>query len=116
MSAAQNVTLPILLAIPLVGSLVIFALKEAQARLAKQLTLLISLIVLVYTAVVGFSFDTGAHADRFQFMGSWTWIKAFGVHLAFGVDGIAMVLVGLSMPGMGGGGKAPRSTPAATKT
>ncbi|HEU5009026.1 MAG TPA: NADH-quinone oxidoreductase subunit M [Jatrophihabitantaceae bacterium] len=97
MSAAQNVTLPILLAIPLVGSLAVFALKEAQAKLAKQLTLLISLIVLVYTAVVGFSFDTSSGAKRFQFMGSWTWIKAFGVHLAFGVDGIAMVLVGLSV-------------------
>jgi NADH-quinone oxidoreductase subunit M len=96
-SNAHNVALPILLAIPLVGSLVVFALREAQAKLAKQLTLLISLIVLVYTAVVGFSFDTSAHADRFQFMGSWTWIKAFGVHLAFGVDGIAMVLVGLSV-------------------
>jgi len=96
-SNAHDVTLPILLAIPLVGSLVIFALKEAQAKLAKQLALLISLVVLVYTAVVGFSFDTGAHAARFQFLGSWTWIKAFGVHLAFGVDGIAMVLVGLSV-------------------
>ncbi len=94
---AHSVVLPILLAIPLVGSLVVFALKETQARLAKQLTLAVSLAVLVYTVVVGFRFDTGPSAARFQYLGSWTWIKAFGVHLAFGVDGIALVLVGLSV-------------------
>jgi NADH-quinone oxidoreductase subunit M len=93
----HDVTLPILLAIPLVGSLVLFSLKQAQAKLAKQIALAVSLIVLVYTAVVGFSFDTGSDAARFQFLGSWEWIKAFGVHLSFGVDGIAMVLVGLSV-------------------
>jgi NADH-quinone oxidoreductase subunit M len=96
-SGGSNVALPILLAIPLAGSLGLFAMKEVQARLAKWVALGVSLAVLVYTAVVGFSFDTGAHAARFQFLGSWTWIKAFGVHLSFGVDGIAMVLIGLSV-------------------
>jgi NADH-quinone oxidoreductase subunit M len=49
--------------------------------------------VVAYTLVLAFRFDTGSGAKRFQFVGSWTWIKAFGVHLAFGVDGIALVLV-----------------------
>ncbi len=44
-----------------------------------------------------FSFKTGNGAHRFQFNGSWTWIKAFGVHLAFGVDGIALVLVTMAV-------------------
>jgi NADH-quinone oxidoreductase subunit M len=57
--------------------------------------LAVSLAVVVYTLVVLFSFDT--KGDRFQFVGSWTWIKAFGVHIAFGADGIALVLVAMSV-------------------
>ena len=93
----HNPALLILTAIPLIGSLGVFALREAQAKLAKQLSLAVSLIVVVYTLVVLFSFDTGQHADRFQIVGSWTWIKAFGVHIAFGADGIALVLVAMSV-------------------
>jgi NADH-quinone oxidoreductase subunit M len=82
----------ILVLLPLVGSLVVFSLREAQAKLAKQLSLVISLAVLVYTIVLLFDWNTGAK-QRFQFFGSWTWIKDFGVHIAFGVDGIALVLL-----------------------
>ncbi len=93
----RDYTLVILVLIPLVGSLVVFALKEAQARLAKQISLGVSLVVVVYALTVLFTFDTGKGAKRFQFEGSWTWIKAFGVHIAFGVDGIALVLVAMSV-------------------
>jgi NADH-quinone oxidoreductase subunit M len=92
----HNVALVILLLIPLLGSLVVFSLKE-RATLAKWVSLVVSLAVVVYTLVLGISFDTSANADRFQFNGSWTWIKALGVHLAFGVDGIALVLVGMAV-------------------
>jgi NADH-quinone oxidoreductase subunit M len=91
----HNPTLLILTLIPLVGSLAVFALPQTQARLAKQLSLAVSLVVVVYTLVVLFSFDT--KGQRFQFVGSWTWIKSFGVHLAFGADGIALVLVAMSV-------------------
>jgi NADH-quinone oxidoreductase subunit M len=93
----HNFALVGLVLVPLVGSLVVFSLKETQAKLAKQLSLAFSLAVVVYTAIIGFSFDTGKHAARFQFQGSWVWIKSFGVHFAFGVDGIAMVLVGMAV-------------------
>jgi NADH-quinone oxidoreductase subunit M len=91
----HNPALLILTALPLVGSLAVFSLREAQAKLAKQLSLAVSLAVVVYTLIVLFSFDT--KGARFQFVGSWTWIKAFGVHLAFGADGIALVLVTMSV-------------------
>jgi NADH-quinone oxidoreductase subunit M len=94
-TSSHNPTLLILTLIPLVGALAVFALPEARAKLAKQLSLGVSLAVVVYTLVVLFSFDTGG--KRFQFVGSWTWIKAFGVHLAFGADGIALVLVTMSV-------------------
>ncbi len=89
----MSVALPILILIPLVGSVVVFFLRDEQARLAKVISLIISLVVVVYAVVLMVRFDTGSNAPRFQFVGSWNWIKAFGVHLAFGVDGIAMVLV-----------------------
>ncbi len=97
MSDQRDYTLLILVLIPLVGSMGVFALKEAQAKLAKQLSLAFSLITAVYAIVVLFSFDTGAGAKRFQYDFSVDWIKAFGVHIALGVDGIALVLVAMAV-------------------
>jgi NADH-quinone oxidoreductase subunit M len=93
----HNATLLILVLIPLVGSLGVFALKEEQARIAKWASLAVSLVVVVYALVVLFSFDTGHGAARFQDRFDVTWIKAFHVHIAFGVDGIALVLVAMSV-------------------
>ncbi|WP_375484727.1 NADH-quinone oxidoreductase subunit M [uncultured Jatrophihabitans sp.] len=93
-------TLLILVLIPLVGSLGVFALPESSpgtAKLAKQVSLGVSLIVAVYAVVVLFRFDTGRGADRFQYMFSVNWIKAFGAHIAFGADGIALVLVTMAV-------------------
>jgi NADH-quinone oxidoreductase subunit M len=89
----HSLTLVILVLIPLVGALGVFALKPHQANLAKLISLLVSLVVLAYTVVLTVKFDTSSGADRFQYQGSWTWIRSFGVQMAFGVDGIALVLV-----------------------
>jgi NADH-quinone oxidoreductase subunit M len=89
-----------LVLLPLIGSFVVFSLKNEQAKLAKQVALAVSLLVVVYTAVLGFSFSTTKHIttlDQFQFAGSWNWIKDFGVHIAFGLDGISLVLVAMSV-------------------
>jgi len=91
-TTGDNPALLILTLIPLLGSLVIFALREAQAKLAKWLSLAVSLGVLGYALVLLIGYDTNSDT-RFQYFGSWTWIKDFGVHLAFGVDGIAIVLL-----------------------
>jgi NADH-quinone oxidoreductase subunit M len=88
----DSAVLLILVLIPLVGSLVVFSLREEQAKLAKQLSLGISVAVLVYTLVLLFGWDIHSK-DRFQYFGSWKWIKALGVHIAFGLDGIAVVLL-----------------------
>jgi NADH-quinone oxidoreductase subunit M len=93
----HDARLLILVLIPLLGSVAVFSLKEAQGKLAKQISLGVSLVVAVYAIVVLCQFDTSSKAERFQFNGSWTWIKAFGVHIAFGVDGIAIVLVAMSV-------------------
>lgn len=91
----HDFTLVGLLLVPLVGSLVVFSLKN-QPKLAKQVGLLFSLAVVVYVIVVGIAFDT-TPKSRFQFEGSWLWIKAFGVHFAFGLDGISLVLIAMSV-------------------
>ena len=93
---SHNFTLVGLLLIPLVGSLVVFGLKK-NPTLAKWVALAVSLAVVVYVVVIGIAFDTGKGADRFQFEGDWIWIKAFGVHFSFGVDGIALVLIAMSV-------------------
>jgi NADH-quinone oxidoreductase subunit M len=93
----QNYELVALVLTPLVGSMAVFAMPAAQAKAAKLWSLLISLAVLVETVVIAFRFDTGPHAARFQFTSSWNWIRALGVHIAFGVDGIALVLVLMSV-------------------
>ncbi len=82
-----------LLAVPLVGGLIVFALPAGRELLAKQLALAFSLLTFGYAVVLGFRFDTGNGAARFQFQGSWVWIKDLGVHFAFGLDGIALVLI-----------------------
>ena len=94
---SQSLALPILMAIPLVASVVVFSLKDKHANLAKWIGLLVALAVVVYALVLGIGFDTKPGADRFQFVGSWWWIKALGVHLAFGVDGIGLVLIGMTV-------------------
>ncbi|MCW2598755.1 MAG: proton-translocating NADH-quinone oxidoreductase, chain [Frankiales bacterium] len=79
--------------VPLVGALVVALLPQGKDVLAKQVALATSLVVLVLTLVLCVNFDP--QGDRFQFVQSYDWIRAFGVHYAVGVDGIALVLVAL---------------------
>lgn len=86
--------LPILMAVPVVGAIVVALLPKGSDALAKQLTMLVSLVVLVLTVVMAFQFKPGG--DRFQFALSPDWIPSFGVKFGVGVDGIALVLIVLS--------------------
>jgi NADH-quinone oxidoreductase subunit M len=89
----HNLSLLGLLAVPLIGSLVIFGMPAGRELAAKQVALFFSVLTFCYAVVLGFRFDTGSGAQRFQFTGSWVWIKDLGVHFAFGLDGIALVLI-----------------------
>src|SRR5580704_365214 len=92
-------------ALPLLGAIVIMAVPrlpadsaEADVRardgLAKYLALAFSLLTLIIVIII---------AVKFQFVGpnspfteTYSWIPAFGVHYALGVDGIALVLIAMS--------------------
>ena len=89
----HSFALVILILIPLVASIGVFLLKPEQGKVAKFVSLLVSLVLVAYVVVLTARFDTSPGAARFQYQGSWTWIKGFGVHFALGVDGIALVLV-----------------------
>jgi len=81
--------------VPLVGSIVVFALPRDRVLLAKQLTLLFSLAALGLTIGLCVAFDDNS-AERFQFVTSYEWIRALGVSFSLGVDGIALVLIALT--------------------
>src|SRR5580698_6190658 len=91
-------------AIPLVGAVVVSltpglsapgaeADRRARAKLVKQITLGFTLVTLAVTIAMATQFKTGAGAPDFQFTQVYQWIPQFGVHYAVGADGIALVLI-----------------------
>ncbi|MER7500795.1 NADH-quinone oxidoreductase subunit M [Nonomuraea pusilla] len=86
--------LPILMAVPVLGAIVVALLPKGGDKLAKQVTLAVSLLVLVLTGVMAAQFKPGG--ARFQFTAEYDWIPSFGVKFGVGVDGVALVLIALS--------------------
>ncbi|MDR8407537.1 NADH-quinone oxidoreductase subunit M [Nonomuraea sp. 3-1Str] len=91
----SSLWLPILLAVPVLGAVVVALLPKGADQVAKQVTLAVSLVVLVLTLVMAFQFPS-AKGERFKFAAVYDWIPSFGVHFGVGVDGIALVLIVLS--------------------
>ncbi|WP_436758594.1 NADH-quinone oxidoreductase subunit M [Streptosporangium sp. V21-05] len=82
-----------LMAVPVLGAVGVSLVKSD--KLAKQLALAVSLVVLALTVVLAVQFQP-ASETRFQFAEVYDWIPRFGVHYGVGVDGIALVLIALS--------------------
>src|SRR5262245_12896102 len=70
-------------------------LPKGRDELAKRVAFGVSLVVAVLTLSLAVRFRPGG--PRFQFTESYWWIKQFGVHWAVGVDGVALVLIALSV-------------------
>jgi NADH-quinone oxidoreductase subunit M len=83
----------VLLLVPLVGAGVVMALR-GNAKIAKQAALGISLIEFAFALCAWGKFD--ADGARLQQSFSFDWIPAFGVHISFGVDGIALVMIAVT--------------------
>src|SRR6201997_4219392 len=92
-------------AVPLAGALVISLIpglptdsaeadRQARNALAKMLALGFSLLTLVVVIIITARFQVGG--PNYQFTEVYSWIPAFGVHYALGVDGIALVLILMS--------------------
>lgn len=82
-------------ALPLAGSVIIAALPRTSTALAKRLALLFSGAALVLTAIMAMQFRLDG--PRFQFVEDYAWIPEFGVRYSLGVDGIGLVLLGLTV-------------------
>ncbi len=93
-------------AVPLVGAVAIAltpgrsapgspADKRARDLLVKRIALVFSLVTLGVTIAMAVQFKAGG--PRFQFQQVYQWIPQFGVHYAVGVDGIALVLILMSV-------------------
>ena len=93
-------------AIPLVGAVLVVLVPslpadsapgdvEARSRLVKVLALAVTLITLVWVIVMATRFNTSG--PTFQLTEQYSWIPQFGVHYALGVDGIALVLIGMTV-------------------
>jgi NADH-quinone oxidoreductase subunit M len=89
----NDVILSVLWLVPLVGA--VATALAPRGLLAKQVALATS----VLTHVVGIVAATQYHRDGtgFQLTETHTWIKAFGVHYALGVDGLGLLLVLLTV-------------------
>ena len=87
--------LTVLIALPVLGAFVVSLLPKGADEPAKRIALGFSLVTAVLTIVMALRFDPGG--ARFQFTESYWWIKAFGVHWAVGVDGVALVLILLAV-------------------
>jgi len=70
-------------------------LPKGSPTLAKQVGLLVSLVVFALTVGMALAFVVAQAAD-FQFAYSVSWIPAFGVNFSLGVDGIALVLIAMA--------------------
>ncbi len=81
-------------AIPLLGAILV---AVGPVRLSKMVTLAFSVITLIWVIVMATQFDTSAGAATFQFTEEYSWIPSFGVHYAVGADGIALVLIGMTV-------------------
>src|ERR1700727_1829018 len=93
-------------AIPLAGALVIAAIpsmpangveadREARNLLSKRLALGFSVLTLAWFIAMCTQYKVGG--PDYQFNQTVSWIPQFGVHYAVGVDGIALVLIGMSV-------------------
>jgi len=93
-------------AIPLAGALVIAAIpgmpangaeadRRARDLLSKRLALGFSVLTLGWVIAMATQFKPSG--PGFQFTQTVSWIPQFGVHYAVGVDGIALVLIGMSV-------------------
>ncbi len=79
--------LTLLAALPAVGAL---AMAVTPVRLAKQVALVFSLVVLVVAVLIGLSFNVGG---GMQLTEQVRWITPLGAYYALGLDGIGLTLV-----------------------
>lgn len=87
--------LSMLILLPLIGSLLVFAIPAALGAVRiKSVALGFSLLTFALFVLAGLQFELGTD-DQFQLTENYEWIGAFGVSWSVGVDGLGLVMLGL---------------------
>ena len=81
--------------LPLIGSLLVAVIPSDQVLRIKQAALATTLLVAISGVLAWIKFDS-SNTDL-QFVESAKWIPSFGINYAVGVDGIAIVLIVMSV-------------------
>ena len=81
--------------LPLLGALIIAALSKTNELAAKKVAFGTTLVVAATAIAMAIKFQRD-NVD-FQFVETHSWIPSFGINYAVGIDGIALVLILLSV-------------------
>src|SRR5690625_3546548 len=85
--------LSILVVVPVIGALLVWALPKENKGAAKPIALVTSLVTFALSVVMLFTaFDTARGAEV-QLTEQYSWIPQFGVSWALGVSGVGLVMV-----------------------
>ncbi len=79
----------------MIGAAIIAVTPAAMTTLVKQIALATTVVVAIATIVKALSFNTENTA--LQFRQSYSWIPSFAINWGLGVDGIALVLILMSV-------------------
>ena len=79
---------------PLIGALIVLLIPTKKSQLIKRAAFVITLLIALFSILLAVRFDKAI--TGFQFIQSNSWISAFNVNFAVGVDGISLVLILLS--------------------
>lgn len=82
--------LTVLIAVPLVGAVVTPFLPKANPALARQFGVAVALVTLAVGVAIAAQYEL---EGGMQLEETHTWIEAFGVHYALGVDGLGLLLI-----------------------
>src|SRR5690625_241402 len=85
-----------LIVVPLVGAAVVWALPGGARRRAREVALGFSLLELGLFVAAFTQFDVSS-AWQHQLVETHSWIPAFGVSYAVGVDGLGLLLIALAV-------------------
>ncbi|MDA2963053.1 MAG: NADH-quinone oxidoreductase subunit M [Actinomycetota bacterium] len=86
--------LTILMLLPIVGAGAIAILPKKNEKLTKQAALATTLIVMATTMAMARGFERDN--VELQYVEKYSWIPAFGINYALGIDGLALVLILMS--------------------
>lgn len=82
--------------VPLIGAIIIVLMPESADIAARKLGVVFAIIPVGIVIAMGLLFDSES-TEPFQFTESVPWIPSLGVNYALGVDGIALVLLAMTV-------------------